>query len=161
MFLFDGTNDTANRSFTWPNNFTVDITFKLFANAGYFYSRIISTGNNDEFEFAVGQNGLYEIKLLVAGWVNTSQYITPDTIETYTITRSPSTSNIYRNGVLIFTTSVLTSVANSLNINLACRHSNQGQNTRINIYNLKIYNRVLSATEILQNYYAIKGRFGL
>ena len=162
MFLFDGTNDTANRAFTWPNNFTVDITFKLFANAGYFYSRIISTGNNDEFEFAVGQNnGLYEIKLLVAGWVNTSQYITPDTIETYTITRSPSTSNIYRNGVLIFTTSVATTVASSLNINLACRHSNQGQNTRINIYNLKIYNRVLSATEILQNYNATKGRFGL
>jgi hypothetical protein len=159
---FDGTNDTAITTFTWPNNFTVDITFKLYANSGYFYSRIISTGNNDEFEFAVGQNnGLYEIKLLVAGWVNTSQYITPDTIETYTITRSPSTSNIYRNGVLIFTTSVATTVASSLNINLACRHSNQGQNTKTDIYNFKIYNKVLSATEIAQNYNALRGRYNI
>jgi hypothetical protein len=159
---FDGTNDTAITTFTWPNNFTVDITFKLYANSGYFYSRIISTGNNDEFEFAVGQNnGLYEIKLLVAGWVNTSQYITPDTIETYTITRSLSTSNIYRNGVLIFTTSVATTVASSLNINLACRHSNQGQNTKIDIYNFKIYNKVLSATEIAQNFNALRGRYNI
>jgi len=159
---FDGTNDTAITTFTWPNNFTVDITFKLYANSGYFYSRIISTGNNDEFEFAVGQNnGLYEIKLLVAGWVNTSQYITPDTIETYTITRSPSTSNIYRNGVLIFTTSVATTVASSLNINLACRHSNQGQNTKIDIYNFKIYNRPLSATEIQQNFNAMRERYNI
>jgi hypothetical protein len=159
---FDGTNDTAITTFTWPNNFTVDITFKLYANSGYFYSRIISTGNNDEFEFAVGQNnGLYEIKLLVAGWVNTSQYITPDTIETYTITRSPSTSNIYRNGVLIFTTSVATTVASSLNINLACRHSNQGQNTKIDIYNFKIYNRALSATEVMQNFNAMRERYNI
>jgi hypothetical protein len=159
---FDGTNDNAISTFTWPNNFTVDITFKLYANSGYFYSRIISTGNNDEFEFAVGENnGLYEIKLLVAGWVATSQYITPDTIQTYTITRSPSTSTIYRNGVLIFTTSVATTVASSLNINLACRHSNQGQNTRINIYNFKIYSRVLSATEIAQNFNALRGRYNI
>ena len=157
---FDGTKK-AITNFTWPNNFTVDITFKLYANSGYFFNRIISTGNNDEFEFAVGQNGLNEIKLLVAGWVNTSQYITADVIETYTITRSPSTSNIYRNGILIFTTSVATSVSSSLNINLACRHSNQGQNTRINIYNLKIYNRVLSTTEVQQNYNALRGRYNI
>ena len=157
---FDGTKK-AITNFTWPNNFTVDITFKLYANNGYFFSRIISTGNNDEFEFAVGQSGLNEIKLLVNGWVNTSQYITADVIETYTITRSPSTSNIYRNGILIFTTSVTTTVSTSLNINLACRHSNQGQNTRINIYNLKIYNKVLTATEIEQNYNALRGRYNI
>ena len=157
---FDGTKK-AITNFTWPNNFTVDITFKLYANSGYFFSRIISTGNNDEFEFAVGQSGLNEIKLLVNGWVNTSQYITADVIETYTITRSPSTSNIYRNGILIFTTSVTTTVSTSLNINLACRHSNQGQNTRINIYNLKIYNKVLTATEIEQNYNALRGRYNI
>jgi hypothetical protein len=157
---FDGTKK-AITNFTWPNNFTVDITFKLYANSGYFFSRIISTGNNDEFEFAVGQSGLNEIKLLVNGWVNTSQYITADVIETYTITRSPSTSNIYRNGILIFTTSVTTTVSTSLNINLACRHSNQGQNTRINIYNLKIYNKVLTATEIEQNFNALRGRYNI
>ena len=157
---FDGTKK-AITNFTWPNNFTVDITFKLYANNGYFFSRIISTGNNDEFEFAVGQSGLNEIKLLVNGWVNTSQYITADVIETYTITRSPSTSNIYINGILIFTTSVTTTVSTSLNINLACRHSNQGQNTRINIYNLKIYNKVLTATEIEQNYNALRGRYNI
>ena len=54
-----------------------------------------------------------------------------------------------------------TTVSTSLNINLACRHSNQGQNTRINIYNLKIYNKVLTATEIEQNYNALRGRYNI
>jgi hypothetical protein len=30
-----------------------------------------------------------------------------------------------------------------------------------NVYNVKLYNRVLSATEVLQNYNALKSRFGL
>jgi hypothetical protein len=30
-----------------------------------------------------------------------------------------------------------------------------------NIYNFKIYNRELSASEVLQNYNAVKSRFGL
>jgi hypothetical protein len=35
------------------------------------------------------------------------------------------------------------------------------QKTNGNIYNFKIYNRALSATEVLHNYNALKGRFGL
>jgi hypothetical protein len=35
------------------------------------------------------------------------------------------------------------------------------QETNANIYNFKIYNRALSANEVLHNYNALKGRFGL
>ena len=69
---------------------------------------------------------------------------------------------IYKNGILLnsgtLSGNVTTSTA-SLNIGLSSGAS--GEYFMGNIAITQIYNRALSATEVLQNYNATKGRFGL
>ena len=82
-------------------------------------------------------------------------------------TYDTSTIKIYKNNVLGSTTGTIATINNSnLNINIGALYSSagvQGGDGRWNgrISNIKIYNRALSATEVLQNYNVTKSRFGL
>ena len=75
------------------------------------------------------------------------------------------TIKIYKNSVLGSTTGRLATINNSnLNINIGAMYSLaglQGGEAKWNgkISNTKIYNRALSATEVLQNYNALKNRY--
>jgi hypothetical protein len=77
---------------------------------------------------------------------------------------STSTTQLYRNGILmsenIFFNVGVGSQTNKLTLGVR-----GGFNSTTwlngNIYNIQIYNRALSSTEILQNYNATKTRFGL
>ena len=64
-------------------------------------------------------------------------------------------TNNYING-----TTLVGSSSNSLNTRIGTRDSN-GVPLNGRISNIQVYTRVLSATEILQNYNATKSRFGL
>ena len=74
---------------------------------------------------------------------------------------SSNRKEIWVNGILDVSTNTNGNLYNSTENTLI------GTDSRIigilpgNIYNYKIYNRALSASEILQNYNAQKGRFGL
>ena len=75
-----------------------------------------------------------------------------------TITADTTSWKLYQNTTLITTQSGLSSVYLD-NFNIGTSSGTfyyQG-----NIYVFMIYNRALSADEILQNYNAFKGRFGL
>lgn len=70
---------------------------------------------------------------------------------------------MYLNGVQVATASQ--SVVPSINLNTARIGNVDGDRSSEyligNVPNLKLYNRVLSATEIQQNFNAIRGRYGI
>ena len=89
-----------------------------------------------------------------------------DLAVTYTVNNLQSTGSIYLNGVKLYTSSsaiVALGSSNAYN-NYIGRQTSitwQGHTSQGKIASYKIYNRVLSDTEIQQNYNAQKSRFGL
>jgi hypothetical protein len=86
---------------------------------------------------------------------------------TFTFDFTTKTSKIYLNGVEQSTTSrsinpnnVTTNWIQNVNLDLAADVTNSLFYLG-NIYNAQIYNRALTASEVLQNYNATKARFGL
>ena len=89
--------------------------------------------------------------------------ITSTDLNTYHITCTyttigSSTFKVYKNGVLMNSKVVSKPLINTAKSQFLLSGSSQ-QNC--NIYNLKAYNRELSASEVLQNFNAVKTRFGL
>jgi hypothetical protein len=83
-----------------------------------------------------------------------------NTVMTFTQTVGTPSSNaiIYLNGTSVLTTTVKHSYHI---VNLQIAEANASQLLNGNITNAQVYNRVLTATEIAQNYNAQKSRFGL
>ena len=79
-------------------------------------------------------------------------------INIYTVTLDSAGHQIYVNGVLRNTISQAY-VANFNSIRLAARISDNWWNG--NCYTFSVYNRILTSTEVLQNYNATRSRFGL
>jgi len=70
--------------------------------------------------------------------------------------------NFYIFGVLNSTTAIVKSVINSNNATLYVGQDDYGGRFfRGNISSINVYNRALSATEVLQNFNNTRGRFGL
>lgn len=84
---------------------------------------------------------------------------------TYNGNSSPSGVNIYVNSVLYSIQSVQNTLSQSIittyPLNIGARTSNSDGYMLGRIPQISIYNRALSAQEVLQNYNATKGRFGL
>jgi hypothetical protein len=153
IFTFDGVNDNANRAFTWPTDFTFDLFCKPISSGGG-YHRIIGTG--DVFEFAIG-NGA-DIKYYHAGWTGTGVTITFGSYVQLCGVKSGSNFYIYKNSTLVYSGSItLTSVSF---LYLSSKH-NSAELVNSSIGAFKIYNRPLSATEIAQNYNALRGRYNI
>jgi hypothetical protein len=123
---------------------------------GVSFDAIVYNETNNGWGF--GSNGFSR-----TGWSGVKETSTNDWVN-ITATYENLNYRIYRNGVLIYT---LTSF-NTLNFNfssnslLGYRHLGGGSAFLAgNIAQGLIYNRALSAAEVLQNYNATKGRFGL
>jgi len=80
------------------------------------------------------------------------------TLFQYTLVKNGSTAYFYINGSLITSQSV-ESARNFTVRNLGWSYSSYYMNR--NLYSTQIYNRSLSSTEVLQNFNAQKGRYGL
>ena len=98
-----------------------------------------------------------EVPLQIGQWVN--GVVTIDT------TAGSSGLKLYENGSLYFTGTTSTGISN-LNVGdhaFAIGHkvSDGSEHFHGKISCVSVYRRVLTATEVLQNYNALKGRFGL
>jgi hypothetical protein len=154
IFTFDGVNDNANRTFTWPTNFTFDLFCKPISSDGGF-SRIIGTG--DVFEFAISNTN--EIRYYYPGtWASTGATITFGSYVQLCGVKSGSNFYIYKNSVLVYSGSITLTSVNFLY--LSSRH-NGIELVSSSIGAFKIYNRPLSATEIAQNFNALRGRYNI
>ena len=67
----------------------------------------------------------------------------------------------YKNGVSVTTASNSTSLSLGINYRIGTDVNGNGEPFGGSLYCLRVYNRVLSATEVLQNYNAQRQKFGL
>jgi len=170
--VFDGTNDYVtcgtDSSLNLTTALTLDVWCYLNGFGGGDFGRLIDRGNG------TGTGYLFFVDNTVTNGTNGIRYISDNTGGTangvvdlnvwqnFTLTHTGSTVNLYKNGVFFSTVpgshSNITSGSRTLTIggNVAATRAFDG-----NISNAKIYNRVLTATEIAQNYSALRGRFGI
>jgi len=92
-------------------------------------------------------------------FIDTSDILTGDWLN-FSFTQSSTSRSLYFNGVLKHTdSSGGNGIANSSNIVLMGRATSYNQAG--NISSFRVYNRVLSANEVAQNYNATRHRFGV
>jgi hypothetical protein len=160
--VFDGTNDYVSFSSITNNIYTIDFWYKMGGNDGS-YGYFASSGNNG---FAIGEGG--------AGITYGQFYYWNSSVSTG-LGSIPSTTNwnhictlinVSTNNIQIYGNG--TQLSNSTISNMSTSISNIGRHITLNTHYLKgnlssykLYNRALSASEVLQNYNATKSRFGL
>jgi hypothetical protein len=177
--VFDGVNDYVNctSGFIANNsNFSVDIWFKRGAQADkYLYSEG-STASISPFWgitshivggtltnlriYARNNSGTEELNIPLTG---TQYSIYNDTNRNLVVSYSSNTIYFYIDGVYIGSNSWTKgsySNLNQINIGRFAALADVGGYMNGNIYAIKTYNKALSATEVQQNYEALKGRYG-
>lgn len=183
-FTFDGTDDYGSFPTNNLPSGNSEISFDCWIRWGGLFSTIygefvmgygddsgpnkvpvilINTSNQARFEFGSG-----------AGAVISSSTISPNSWVNITATYNKSSTKIYLNGVLNGTTSyssanIIPNGSNGYNGGIGTLFSiygNKNSPSRYgsfsgNISSVRIYNVALSDSQVLQNYNASKGRFGL
>jgi len=170
-FVFDGTNDYINPAFPISNNSDFTIGFWMnYQDVTTPERGILVTWDTSWNGFGIGTNGGQ-----IRSWFGNGGgggidwgVIATNTWKYYTVTYnySSKTQVVYINGNFV------TSGVNSNNINhssLQIARGGQSGSGQLSFYSylkcqisqLLIYNRALSAQEVLQNYNATKGRYGL
>jgi hypothetical protein len=159
--VFDGSNDYC--SFTSGLSITVGSTSIWFktSNAGSSFRALINKSNSwglflqdnilITYDWGNAIARTTGLNLATNTWQNAAMTFS-ETIGT------PSNNTIlYVNGTSVLTTTV--KYLDAFAFQIAAQ--NTSQNFLGNIANAQVYNRVLSASEVLQNYNAIKSRFNL
>ena len=163
---FDGVDDVVDISnvniLSYTGSGTIDFIYKVnstpasdFRNVWGFSNSLFQYENNGGFMLFVWR---YDD----LNYDGVSTDISQTDLNTYHITCTyttigSSTFKVYKNGVLASSKVVskpLINTANSLSLGGTSQQN-------CNIYNLKTYNRELSSKEVLQNFNALKSRFGL
>ena len=168
---FDGTNDYILSDITSLGlNVEGPYTFSCFLKyntlSGFVRNPItLSNTTNSAFQFGYINGSPIVWRY---GGTTITTYTPPPVNTLYCITCTVSLSNVtvYINGVLNATTNTPNLQTGTLNSLICSAYWASGViNTSSvfngNIYNINIYNRILSSTEVLQNYNATKGRYGL
>jgi hypothetical protein len=170
--VFDGTNDyvtcNAPNVLNLVNDLTLSCWVKPTGGSGA-YRVILNknyTNNNPTYEMGISNgNKLYWYGNGIDKYGTTNIQLNTIYHFTITINSSAKTGVLYINGS--FETSIsglATQIANSgpLNIGVdAPTGTSEGGFFNGNIYNVQIYNRALSATEVQQNFNALRGRYGI
>lgn len=164
--VFDGVNDYVSTNYTAQlADFTAMCWFKSSApRVGYAYDRLLEKSYDTGFWMGRRLNFANQWG---GGILNTTAptygiYITLTDGDWHFLVscRSGSTHTIYGDGISnTNSTTCSTSLLSTTSLTLATDYSNGY--LKGNIASVQIYNRALSAAEIVQNYNATKGRFGL
>jgi hypothetical protein len=164
--VLDGSNDYVSfsnayaSSFGITSNATISVWAKIIDENYYqpfigFYNP--SAGNRSDFGIDIHADDTLRI------WKSDSASGTANTIffnnwDHYVLTSDASSLKVYRNTILLQNASIAGTITNNRMFIIGSNWDGTG---RINFSQVQIYNRALSATEIMQNYNATKGRFGL
>jgi hypothetical protein len=175
--VFDGTNDYIdlgnNSSITTFTSLTINTWVKPVTLPGFFnQGRIIIRGDDSYrlywYDNGVGSsNKLYFFSSDIGetGLADSVGYLTSNfTVNSwYNITAlyNGSQTQLFVNGSLVATSAGKSgTITGTNNIQLGRSNGNE-YFLNGNIASIQLYNRALSASEVLQNYNATKGRFGL
>jgi hypothetical protein len=162
-FVLDGTNDYIN-----VNSLANILSKTAYTKIAYIYISNFTTSNNIisggfSGEHAFWMFGTNKLNAGHNGAWNTVVGATSLSLNTWyfaAVTYNNSTGwKLYLNGVEDGTSANTTTFTGNQEIVIGAYSS--GNNFTGRITNVLVYNRALSATEIMQNYNATKGRFGL
>jgi uncharacterized delta-60 repeat protein len=178
--VFDGTNDyglipniSGVTNFTVANNYTID--FWMYVNST---QNNTQNGDNDILEKWSGPGGYpYTFRYIRSGQLMTTTIYDGGSVNTTSISISSNSwwnicgvfnwsgqlLTVYGNGGQVTSSVALNltgDISNSSDLNLMRRGNSLNYATG-RLSSIKIYNRALSSQEVLQNYNALKLRFGL
>ena len=170
--MFDGANDYVNLSAStslWTSSFSVGFFIKLntlgnqflFSNGGYG-----SAANN--FWFGGGTTTNFAIHLRKTDGTGAIGYnyslpVPYTSLGYYSIVynTADNTLKLYQNSDLVESKSTSLVDPSWMDNGWRIGNSSGAYNVNGDLYNFTTYNRALSASEVQQNYNALKGRFGL
>jgi hypothetical protein len=165
-FLFDGTNDyisMGTASYVKPTQLTLACFFKINAiNAPNVIVGKQGTGLGAASYALVVQNGKLNFRI-ESGGIQDASYTFSDTSNyNYAVgTYDGSTMKLYLNGALVGTATTSISIVYSDSYPLLMGYYASAFATNMSIGSLKLYNRPLSATEIQQNFNAMRERYNI
>jgi hypothetical protein len=159
--VFDGTNDYVD--ITSSTHLNQPLTMEAWININTQHSGMIlsrGTGNYEMYTFTDGIIYTYWGDAYNTTINNPS--ITTGSWNQFCFSLSGTTENVYKNGVFIGSRTLNTSpvYTNTGNLNLGRRNSGTTYFSG-SIGFIKLYNRVLSSDEVLQNYESTRERFNL
>lgn len=166
--VFDGTNDYAawdvsNLGLNVQGPYTIECTLRYNSTTGTINPITLTSLNTKAFQFGYISSSPVVWKY---GGTTILTYTPPSGIYTMSCTVTTSLVSVYINGILNNSTSTPSLQTGTLTYLLSSAYHNGTAITPFaffngNIYNIKLYNKLLTSTEILQNYNATKTRFGL
>ena len=172
ILIFDGGNDYVNlgTSSTF-NQFAGDFTVSAWvnrSNTGGTWGNIIgdyytnSTATTGEWQIMMSNGGAFNLYLVGPGYiVSPTSNFGANQWHNVAVTRAGSSIVMYVNSTSIATaTNSSTFGTSGGNVNIGIDGNNSAEPFTGNISIVQIYNRGLTASEILQNYNMTKSRFG-
>ena len=178
--VFDGSNDyvdiTQNTPYQFSNTQAFSLSFwvRCTATSGIVYVWAYAIGGGRGYYFGIDVNALRTNSFVFdyfdgnfKGIQGNNNSITMNSWVNLVATSSSNSANdmsVYQNGVLTSFTIRGNSSPGTIDYNtvpLRIGSRGNGNYFKGNISKVSIYNRALSATEVAQNYNALKGRYGL
>ena len=160
FFTFDGSNDYinfGNSSTLQQSSGTLSVWAKASSPGGSYRGIIAKQGSYGLF-YVTGQLWIYDWGADLGR--STGIDIADNTWKNLVLTYQSGVSNgtfIYLNGVSVLTTTI--TVLNQINNLFGGAEANASQFAACQISSFNMYNRALTAQEVLQNYNATKGRY--
>jgi hypothetical protein len=153
--------NNTNLNFTSSDKFTISCFFKATSTSSYL-GLVVSGNTSGEWNYGIWvTNGKLQVGTHNNNRVGNSTIVTGQIYQA-TLTYSNNTMKVYLNGLNDGTFTSI-SLFNGLNQQLSI--GRKGANPEWyfpgTVYNVQIYNRELSETEVLQNFNNTRGRFGL
>jgi len=166
--VFDGVDDYVNIPHNAIFNLTTAITICIWYKTSTTVDAYLTTKADDSFYLAIGPTGTTANKMSFylngtsGGWFQTLANAATGLWTQVTATWNGSTSNLYLNGILDNSGSRPGTMLTGTNpVYIGYRPASPKPYYSGSISQTQIYNRALSAAEVLQNYNALKGRYGL
>jgi len=157
--VFDGVDDYVRSNISkasFPNLITLSICLKYTSGDGVLqFANALTSGTPWILLRSVGSNAL---SWYLNGSYQINLTILTNTVYFLDLTYDGTTWKAYKNGVL--DGSSISGVGSFPGDYFWIGNGYNGY-TNIEVYNTKLYNRALSAQEVLQNYNATKSRFGI
>ena len=166
--LFDGTNDY----FTFPtsglitNTISMDIWFNL--NSSKTYSALIGSNVTEKYEMLTKNGSSIEVGLQGSNYMQYNNILSLNTWINITVTAVNGIQwKMYKNGVYLGSPATFTGTWQVTGTSISNFDLGRIRNDVAtfafsgNISSVKVYNKELTAAEVLQNYNVTKGRFGL
>jgi hypothetical protein len=142
------------------NDFTLEFWYKFKSapvTSNYF---IYEAGSGWDFFYYGGLGWRLANADLATGYFANNVAVGAGDWNHFTLTQTASSASVYLNGTLVKTASVTSGTRNIGSFDLGTEVSS-GSRPNCNVGDIRIYSRDLSAAQVLSNYNASKGNFGL